>query len=60
MENSNVLTVNEAVRRSKKENMPISESALRRWIRDGTLPVAHAGRKALIFWPNLVRLLCGE
>ena len=26
---------------------------------DGTLHATYAGRKALIFWPNVVKLLCG-
>lgn len=60
MNNRNILTVNEAVQRSRVENIPIAETALRRWIKDGTLHVTYAGRKALIYWPNLVSLLCGE
>lgn len=58
--NQDILTVNKAVSRSRLEGLTITESALRRWIKDGTLPVAYAGRKALIYWPNLVKLLCGE
>lgn len=55
----NILTINEAVARSRLEGIPVPETALRRWIRDGTLHATFAGRKALIYWPNLVRLLCG-
>lgn len=60
IQNRNVLSINESVARSKLEGIPITETALRRWIKDGTLKVAYAGRKALIYWPNLVKLLCGE
>ena len=60
MENYDIMTINEAVRRSKTEGIPIAETALRRWVKDGTLPATYAGRKALVYWPNLVRLLCGE
>ena len=60
MENYAHMTIHEAVRRSKAEGIPIAETALRRWVKDGTLPATYAGRKALIFWPNLVKLLCGE
>ena len=49
MENYDIMTINEAVRRSKTELK-----------KDGTLPATYAGRKALVYWPNLVRLLCGE
>lgn len=55
-----LLTINETVTRSKLEKIPIPETALRRWVRDGTLPAAFAGHKALIFWPNVVKLLCGD
>lgn len=56
----NILTINEAVKRAKVEGLNISETALRRWIKEGTLHVAFSGSRALIFWPNLTRLLCGE
>lgn len=59
MNNRNILTINEAVQKCKDENIPIAEAALRRWVKDGTLHATYAGRKALIYWPNLVRLLCG-
>lgn len=54
----NVLTIPEAIKRSKDEGIPIAEVALRRWVKEGKLPVAYAGRKALIYWPNLVNLVC--
>lgn len=58
--NRDILTINEVVARSKLEGMPISETALRRWVKDGTLHATYAGRKALVYWPNVKRLLCGE
>mgnify|MGYP001058870984 CR=1 FL=1 len=57
---ANLLTINEVVHRAKEENIPIAETALRRWVKDGTLHAVYAGRKALIYWPNAVGLLCGE
>lgn len=60
MNNCNILTINEAVKRSKVEGIPISETALRRWVKDGTLHATFAGRKALLYWPNVTKLLCGE
>lgn len=60
IQSRNVLSINEAVARSKLEGLPVSETALRRWVKDGTLHATYAGRKALIFWPNVVKLLCGE
>lgn len=58
--NRNILTINEAVTRSKLEGIPVTETALRRWVRNGTIRATYTGRKALLFWPDLVKLLCGE
>lgn len=60
IQNKNVLSINETVARSKLEGIPIAETALRRWVRDGTIRATYTGRKALLFWPDLVKLLCGE
>lgn len=50
-----VVTVREAVQRSKAEGMPISEYTLRRVIKSGEIPVRKVGTKVLIYYPNLVR-----
>lgn len=60
IQNRNVLSINESVLRGKLEGLPVSETALRRWVRDGTLHATYSGRKALLYWPNIVKLLCGE
>lgn len=53
----NVVTVREAVKRAKQDGLPVSEHALRMWIRAGVIPVRKAGTKILLFYPNLVRYL---
>ena len=53
----NVITIREAVRRSKADGLPVSEYTLRQWVRTGAIPVRKAGAKLLIFYPNLVRYL---
>lgn len=60
MDSRNIVTINQAVKRGKDEGLPIAECALRRWIKDGTLRATYAGKKALLYWPNVVKLLCGE
>ncbi len=60
MEKCNLMSINETVRRSKAEGLPVTETALRRWVKTGALHATYAGRKALIYWPNVVKLLCGE
>lgn len=48
-----MLSVRESVVRAKAEGLPISEYSLRLWIKQGLIPVRLAGRKQLIFWPNV-------
>lgn len=55
-----VLTVREAVLRSKSEGMPVSEYTLRRLVKSGKVPVRQVGSKVLIYYPNLVRYLTCE
>lgn len=54
---ADVLTVREAVQRSKADGIPVSEYALRRIIKGGGIPVRRVGQKALVYYPNLVRYL---
>ena len=53
----NVLTIREAVQRSKADGMPVSEYTLRLWIKNGAIPVRKVGQKVLLYYPNLVRYL---
>ena len=53
----NVVTVREAVQRAKADGLPVTEYTLRRWIKTGAIPVRSVGSKALLFYPNLVRVL---
>lgn len=53
----NVLTIREAVQRAKADGLPVTEYALRRWLKTGAIPVRNVGSKALLFYPNLVRFL---
>ena len=52
-----VLTIREAVRRSNDEGVPVSEYALRRWVKTGAIPTRQAGTKTLIYFPRLVEFL---
>lgn len=54
---ADMATIRETVSRAKAEGLPISEHTLRRWIKEGAIPVRHAGTKALVYYPNLVRYL---
>ena len=49
---ANTLAIRETVRRAKAEGIPIAESALRRWVKNGDIYAVHAGNKALLYWPK--------
>lgn len=46
-----VLSIREAVQRSKDEGVPVSEYTLRRWVKTGAIPTRQAGTKTLIYFP---------
>lgn len=52
-----VVTIREAVKRAKKEGLPVSEYSLRTWIKSGAIPVRRVGKKVLLYYPNLVSYL---
>ncbi len=54
---ADVITVREAVERSKADGIPVSEYTLRRWIKQGNIPHRKAGNKILVYYPNLVKYL---
>lgn len=49
----NVLTIRDAVDRAKADGLPVTEYALRKWIKSGDIPVRKVGNKCLLFYPNL-------
>lgn len=53
-----VMTVRAIVQRTKEDNIPISEYALRLWVKQGVIPARKAGRKLLIYYPNVVNYVC--
>ncbi len=54
---ADLVVTQEAVRRLDADGLPVSEYTLRRWIKQGIIPVRRIGNKALIFYPALVRYL---
>lgn len=54
---ADVLTIKEAVQRSKNEGLPVSEYTLRRIVKSGLVPIRRVGQKTLLYYPNLVRYL---
>lgn len=54
---ADVLTVREAVRRCRAEELPISEYTLRRWVKNGVIPCRRIGNKVLLYFPSLAAYL---
>lgn len=54
---ADVLTIREAVQRAQNDGLPVKEYTLRAWIKAGAIPTRKVGRKALLYYPNLVRYL---
>lgn len=54
---ADVLTIRDTAARAKAEGLPISENAIRVWIKQGKIPVVRAGTKQLVYFPNLVRFI---
>lgn len=43
--------------RCKAEGIPLSETAIRRFVKCGQLPAVRIGAKALLYWPNVTRFV---
>ena len=52
-----VLTIREAVQRCRAEGLPVTEYALRGWIKSGAIPTRKVGQKSLVYFPNLTAYL---
>lgn len=54
---ADLVSIREAVRKAKVEGLPVSEYAVRQWVKMGAIPSRKAGSKVLLFYPNLVHYL---
>ena len=50
----NMLTIRQAVTRLKDEGLPITEYSLRVLVKQGKLPVRFVGKRALLYYPNII------
>lgn len=53
----NVGTVQQIARRLHCEGYQVSEYAIRRWIKDGTIPSVRTGKKFLVTYSRVVEYL---
>ena len=54
---ADLCTIREAVARARMEKMNLSEYGLRLMIKRGELDVRYVGRKALVYYPGLIKYL---
>lgn len=52
-----MLSIAKTAERCKEEGIPLSEKALRRFVKEGFLPATHTGKKALIYFPNVLEFV---
>ena len=57
---SNLLSPRGIVARAKAEGVPVTETAVRRWLKTGQLHAVHSGNRALIFWPTVYEYITGN
>lgn len=54
---SDTNSINKSVKRANSEGFNVSEYSVRKWIKEGVIPVRKVGNKALLYYPNLVKFL---
>lgn len=52
-----IVTIREAAMRAKEEGLPVSEYALREWVKNKDIPSRKSGNKTLLYYPNLIKFL---
>lgn len=54
---TDLLSIHETAQRCRHEGIPLAESAIRRFVKDGSLPAVQTGRRALVYWPNVIEFV---
>lgn len=53
----NILSIHKTAERCKAEGIPLPEKAIRRFVKNGSLPAIQSGTKSLIYFPNVIKLV---
>ncbi len=53
----NLASIHNTAQRCKNEGMPISEKAIRIFVKNGKIPAIKSGTKALILWENVLTFI---
>lgn len=57
---SDILTIKDAAKRATGEGIAIPENFIRRLVKDGTIQAVQAGKKSLLYYPNLIEHFTGK
>ncbi len=52
-----LLSIHDSAERCKAEGLPLSEKAIRRFVKNGDLAAVQTGKKAMVFFPNIIELI---
>lgn len=60
MNNSNLKSIAKAQEALAMDGIILSKFTLRRWAKDGTLPALHSGKKILLHYPTILKILTNQ
>lgn len=52
-----LLSIHKTAERCKAEGIPLAEHAIRRFVKTGDLPAVQTGRRALVYFPNVIEFV---
>lgn len=55
-----LLSIRATTERLRADQLPVSENALRHWVKRGEIPCRWSGTKALLFYPSVLQFLQGD
>lgn len=50
-------TIRQSLKRLHEEGFCITEGALRTWVKNGQIPASYCGKRAYIYYPNVIEFL---
>lgn len=60
MNNSSLKSIAQTQEALAIDGISLSKFTLRRWVTDGTLPALHSGKKLLLHYPTILKILTNQ
>lgn len=57
MGKNDLASIRDTATRCKQEGLPLTECSLRRLAKQGDISACYIGKKALLYWPNIVSFI---